>query len=307
MLKSLKRAIDAFIMSEKNDPPYTYDFLYNLNPEEYPHYLKKIYKYAMHEDLDLKKPKNFNQKIQWLKIYDSTPLKTQLTDKVLVRDWIRERIGEEYLKPLLWVGSNFDEIPFDDLPEKFIIKANHGCKWHYKIFNKTEFLNNKRLFEIIRTIFIGWMYQSFYPVAGFELQYKNIVPRLLIEPLLIEEGEEKPLEYEIYCFNSVPKIFQEIKYTKPRQCCVFDCDYKQINLKFLPDYEEVQKEASDNLKLAVTLSDKLCSGFKLVRVDWLEHKGKIYFSEMTFTPFSGFYQFHTPEWNTRLGNMLTLK
>lgn len=307
MLEKLKKKLVNFLDDEKDNPPYDYEFLVSLNSRQYPKYLKKIYKYMLNEELNLKNPKKFNEKIQWLKLYDNLPIKTQLTDKVLVRDWVKKIIGEKYLKPVLWIGDTFDEIPFDKLPDRFIIKANNGCKWHYKIKNKTDFLSNARLFGIVKSRFDGWMMQSFFPYAGFELQYKDIIPKILIEPLLVIDGEEKPTEYEIYCFNGNPKIFQKVLYLQPRQVCVYDENYNQLDLKFLPDYQIIQEEPGENLKLASLLSEKLCKEFKLVRVDWMEYKGGLFFSEMTFTPFSGFFRFNDNRWNERLGSMLNLK
>ncbi len=278
-----------------------------MDAKDYPRYLKKIFYKYTNQKLNLKNPKNFNEKIQWLKLNDTTNLKTVLTDKVLVRDFVKEKISEKYLKPVLWIGNNFDDIPFDELPERFIIKANNGCKWHFKILNKTEFLENRRLFDIVKRRFDGWMYQTFFVFCGFELQYKNIVPKILIEPLMVTELSKKPVEYEIYCFNGKPKIFQKIIYSDIRYCSVYDENYNQIDLKFRDIYEAVQEPPSENLKLAVELSQKLCLDFKLVRCDWFEYLGDLYFEEMTFTPFSGFYKFEKEEWNLRLGNMLSLK
>ena len=94
------------------------------------------YQRATGKELDLENPKTFNEKIQWLKLYDSTPIKTQLADKYLVRDWVKEKIGEEYLIPLLGVYDNFDEIDFDKLPEQFVIKCNHGCGYNIVVKDK---------------------------------------------------------------------------------------------------------------------------------------------------------------------------
>ena len=205
------------IFKNIGDPPYSYDEIIRLDEKDYPKYLKKIYKKITKENLNLKNPKSFNEKIQWLKLYDSTLLKTQLTDKVLVRDWIKKKIGDEYLKPVLWIGKNFDDIPFDELPNRFIIKANNGCKWQFIIKNKDVFLEKKILKEIVRSRFNGWMVQSFFPFAGFELQYKNIEPQILIEPLLRDEVNEKDYEIEIYCFNGSPKILQKISILIPEK------------------------------------------------------------------------------------------
>ncbi len=139
------------------DPPYSYDLLANLAESEYPKYLKKTFKYLTGKELNLKNPQTFNEKIQWLKLYDATELKTRLTDKILVRDWVKDKIGSEYLKPVLQICSCFDEINFDNLPNSFMVKANNGCKWHYRIKDKEKLLTNDILKSIVKKHFDGWL------------------------------------------------------------------------------------------------------------------------------------------------------
>ena len=296
-----------FFKKDIGEPPYEYDLLVSLAENEYPKYLKKMFKGMTGKELNLKHPKTFNEKIQWIKLYDNKQQKSELTDKVKVRYWVREKIGEKYLKPVLWIGEKYDDIPFDTLPCSFFIKLNHGCKWHFVIKKKDEFLNNEALTKIVRTHITGWSEQEFFPYAGFEMQYKGIEPKILIEPLLRDEINKKPEEIEIYCFNGEPKIFQKIRYTNPREVSIFDKKYEHINLKFLPEYELVQEEADEKIKEAVELSKELAKGFKLVRADWLKYQNQIYFNEMTFTPFSGFYRFDDERWNRKLGDMLNLR
>ena len=98
----LKELLKKFTKNDIGEPPYDYDLLINLKESEYPKYLKKMFYNITGKKLNLRHPKTFNEKIQWIKLYDSTPLKTQLTDKVLVRDWVKDKIGDEYLKPVLY-------------------------------------------------------------------------------------------------------------------------------------------------------------------------------------------------------------
>jgi len=298
--------MDNGVSNKTEYPPFRYDFLLGLKASEYPFYLKKIFKYATGDELNLDNPRTFNEKIQWLKLYDCSALKTRLTDKVLVREWVKEKIGSQYLKPLLWIGKSFDEIPWKILPDSFIIKCSHGCGWNHVIKNKLVLLQEKDLYRILKRHFDGWMYQNFFPVAGFELQYKNIVPQLLIEELMMNDINTKPLEIEVYCFNGIPKIIQEIRYSTPREASVYDENFNQINLKFKPDYIFNYKIAEKLSKEAKEISGILAHNFKLARIDWLVYNNKIYFEEITFTPFSGFYIFEEPDWNKKLGDMLQL-
>lgn len=292
---------------KETQPPYSYDFIMNLKQKDYPKYLKKIFKYNTGYNLNLKNPKSINEKIQWLKLYDSTPLKTQLTDKILVRDWVESKIGKEYLKPLLGVYTRFEDIDFSILPNSFMIKTNHGCKWHYMIKNKDEFINKKELFDYIKLEFTKWLNTNFFAIGGLELQYKNINPKILIEPILLDNPKAYPIENEIYCFNGVPKVFQEIKYTDPPICCVYDETFNILPLRFTRKYIREFKPANETIKQAVELSKCLCREFKFVRIDWLIYRNKLYFNEMTFTPFSGFNEFPREEAKYFLGDMLKLK
>ena len=294
-----------FSRKEIGEPPYEYDLLISLQESEYPKYLKKMFKGMTGRELNLKHPKTLNEKIQWIKLYDNNQLKSDLTDKVKVREWIKEKIGEEYLKPILWVGDRFEGIDFSSLPMSFIIKANHGSKWQYKINNKEEFIREEILYKFVKNRFDGWMNQSFYPWAGFEMQYKGIEPKILIEPILIEEDKNYPIEYEIYCFNGVPRIYQEIEYTTPPKCSVFNEDYTESEITLNNGYIKVNERPKEIMKEAVKLSKILSQDFKLVRVDWLIYKERIYFNEMTFTPFSGFFRIDDKT-NLKLGKMLKL-
>ncbi len=296
------------IAPDIGEPPYDYDLLISLDEKEYPKYLKKMYKTFLGKDLNLKNPKTFSEKIQWLKLYDNSPLKTTLTDKVLVRDYVKEKIGEEYLKPVLQVCKTFDEINFDELPESFIIKANHGCKWQYKIKNKSKFLEKKELVEYVKRQFTGWLEQSFFPWAGFEMQYRDIVPQILIEPILLSQNSEFSMEYEVYCFNGQPQILQKIKHSAPAECSVYDKDFAPSSILFNLSHVRVEEdEIDDNLKKATELSKVLAKDFKLTRIDWLVQDDKFYFNEMTFTPYSGFYIFEDKNLDLELGKMLNLK
>ncbi len=305
----LQKIFNSIFKRDENiaPPPYRYEFLIDLDEKYYPLYLRKIFKEKTGDELNLKNPKTFNEKIQWLKLYDTTALKTQLTDKVLVRDWISNKIGKEYLKPILQVCNSFDEIDFESLPSSFFIKTNHGCKWQYKIKDKKAFLSEEKLFNKIKNQFDDWMRRTFFPYAGFEMQYKEIMPKILIEPILAETANDFPLEYEIYCFNGVPKIYQKIRYSLHPEACVYNENYAKSDVVFNNSYIEYFEDADDMLKKAVELSKQLAKDFKLVRVDWLVHQDHLYFNELTFTPFAGFFQFENKKTDLVLGNMLKIK
>ena len=290
---------------------FDYFFLMSLNEKDYPKYLKQAFYIKFGKKLNLNHPKDINEKIQWLKIYDNKAIKQQLTDKYLVRNYVKEKIGEDFLKPILQVCNKFDEINFEILPESFVVKCNHGCKWHFFVKNKYNYLNNKKFLNFTKDITDGWISQSFFGWSDFETQYKDIQPKIIIEELLRENKNESPAEIEVWCFNSSPEIIQKSKTNTDSQkiVSIFDKNHNQLNLKFDKNNVIEQSPFDENLNLAAELSTKLADNFKLVRVDWILYKNKLYFNEMTFTPYSGFILFDKEyeDWYIKLGNMLNLK
>jgi len=137
MLKTLKD------FRKKNGTELRMCYFGLMKESHYPKYLKKWYYKKTGEILNLEKPETFNEKIQWMKLYDSTPLKTLLSDKYKVRTWVAEKIGEEYLIPLLGVWNNANEIDFDKLPNKFVLKTNHVCGWNIIVTDKKKLRNLK--------------------------------------------------------------------------------------------------------------------------------------------------------------------
>ena len=353
----MKNIFNCFGKDKIGEPPYEYNFLVNLPESGYPKYLKKIYKYRTGENLNLKHPKTFNEKIQWIKLYGVTQLMRDCTDKVKVRDYVKEKIGEEYLKPVLQIipnesketmrchceqvnnnsglarqstdGSNdkmdcradikmtlsarndgelddvstyFDKIDFDKLPDSFVIKTNHGCKWHCIIKNKQKLLQNKKLFEKLKNKFNGWLEQEFWVFEGFELNYKNLEHKIFIESYM------PSFRYiQVFCFNGIPKIYADIQLENETKICTYNEDFSYSDLVLKKeDREFMQKFPADKiLKQTFDLSKILAENFNFVRVDWIVFNNSLKFEELTFTPYSGFSEIEE-KWNRKLGDFLNL-
>ena len=322
-----------------SNPPWEYNFLLNLDEKEYPKYLAKLFYLKTGEKLPLlkewnfksgylsykinkKKLKTFNQKLQWIKLYGITDLMRDCTDKVKVRDYVREKIGDEYLKPVLQVirseesgvRSNnltanssllttnlFDKVDFEKLPNTFIIKCNHGCKWHYIIKNKNEYLKNKRLVDITRCNITGWLEQDYSLWGGFEMQYREIKPKIFIEPLLRDNINQDAQKLNVYCFNGIPKTF--IKFFDNHKMSIWDEEFHSMENIFGFHEENINLPFDEYLNQSIDLSKKLARNFDFVRVDWMIFKNKLYFEELTFTPYSGFHKIDKKN-NYELGNFL---
>jgi len=278
-----------------------YDYYEDLFTNRYEKELKIWYKAKTGEDLNLQNPKTFNEKIQWLKLYDSTPLKTRLADKYLVREWVAEKIGAEYLIPLLGVWDSFDEIDFDKLPERFVLKANHGYHWNYIVTDKSLF--NK---EEAKAKFDEWLNTNF-AFKGLELHYMNIPPKIIADEYL--ENEENDLyDYKVFCFGGKAEI---INYISGRNRDVkeayFDLNWRKLpfTTSFARNNAEISKPK--NLELLIELAEKLAAGFPHVRVDfYILNDGSLKFGEMTFTTANGLDKWDPPEYNRVYGDLLKL-
>jgi hypothetical protein len=271
---------------------------------KYPELLLDWYFEKTGEKLNLDNPRTYNEKIQWLKLYDTTPLKTQLSDKYMVRQWVSERIGEDYLIPLLGAWDNFDEINFDNLPNRFVLKANHGCGWLVIVKDKSKFDKTAA-----KKKFVTWMNTNFAYCVGLELQYRDIKPKIIAEQYL-EDGSGGLADYKFYCFEGKP------------YCIVYLVDrfgkggYKAImyDLNWLPTgwtadahHKSGNKiKKPDNLDEMINIVRILCTGFHHVRIDLYLANNQIYLGEMTFTSASGLEHFEPEEWNLKLGEMIKL-
>ena len=263
--------------------------------------LLKWYERRTNTTFDFENPKTYNEKIQWMKIYDNTPLKTKLTDKYLVREWIKEKIGEQYLVKLLGVWESFDDINFDLLPNKFILKANHGCEMNIIVKNKT-ILNIPEA----RKKFNLWMKQN-YAFFSYEFQYLNIKPKIIAEEYLENENNEL-YDYKVFCFNGkVNSIgFFSNRVNHETKLAFYDLNWNKLNYTFYNIDEKVMPKPK-NLKLLIDLSEKLSQGFSHVRVDfYILNDESIKFGEMTFSTHSGTAKWSPPEQNKIFGDMIQL-
>lgn len=279
-----------------------YDYYASLPTELYPIELKYWYKRITGEELDLDNPQTFNEKINWMKIYDKDDRKTILADKYLVRQYVKEKIGDEYLTKILGVWKNFDEINFNNLPEKFVLKCNHGCGWNIIVQDKSKFNYNSARKNINQ-----WLKTNYAFVYGFENHYKNITPLIIAEEY-IENDNNDLYDYKFWCYNGKVEF---IMFLSNRKNSLLMDNY-DINWELLPftyDYpnSNIDREKPSNLKEMIELAEVLAEGFSFVRVDFYRlNDGKIKFGEMTFTPASGTCRWNEKDINNKLGKLISL-
>lgn len=266
--------------------------------------IKKWYKDNTGEELDFKNPQTYNEKIQWMKVYDTTPLKTRLADKYLVREWVKEKIGEEYLIPNLGVWDSFDEINFDELPNQFVLKCNHGAGYNIIVKDKSQ-LDIK----VARKKINKWLQEDFAFKNGFEMQY-SAIPRKIIAEKYIENFDNDLYDYKVWCFNGNAHYIQFLseRNTDGLKMAFYDREWNKQNFVYNYPIDIKEIKRPQNLELLLALAEKLAEGFSHVRVDfYITNEGRIYFGEMTFTSYSGVSHWEPQSTNLMLGQMIKLK
>lgn len=277
----------------------------NMDPKRYPKILAESFKKRKGNTLDFDNLKTFTEKLQWLKIYDATPLKSLLTDKYLVRNWVAEKIGEQYLIPLLGVWDNFDDINFDNLPNQFVLKCNHGSGMNIIVRNKKTF--NK---QYARERINAWLAFDYAARPNLELHYTRIDRKIIAEKFMVNGNLPDLTDYKFYCFNgklSHCKVVSDRSID--RRLDYFDNNWKHLDFerKDHPNSDHPEKIACPkNFELMKELATKLSKGFSLVRVDLYDIAGHVYFGEMTFTPSAGNFSYKSEGTDEYLGSLLTL-
>ena len=263
-------------------------------------FLKKQYEIRLQKELNLDKPETFNEKMQWLKINNRKENYIQMVDKYQVRSVVEDIIGKEYLVPLLGVYSNFDEIDFDKLPNKFVIKTTHDSGGVFVCEDKSE-LNKITLKKSInRSLKRNYYYHS------REWPYKFVKPKIIIEQYL-ENDTNGLYDYKVWCFNGKARYIQFIsgRKMKPKEV-FFDTEWNMQNFTYLnPQYDKYVKKP-EKLKDIITLSEKLSENIPFLRVDFYILQNKIYFGELTFYPNSGMTKWNPENIDNLLGKQVSI-
>ena len=266
--------------------------------------IKKQFKSNLDYEVNLDNPQTFNEKIQWLKLYNHDPLITKCADKYLAREYIKEKVGEEYLIPLLGVWDRVEDIDFDSLPNQFVLKVNWGWGQNIIVQDKAK-LN----IEEVKNKLNNWLepFSNHY-YYSFEWSYKNIKPKIICEKY-IEQLDGQVYDYKIFCFNGDPRYIQvDLDRFTDHKRCIYDHHWNKQEFKSHVSYGfysgNIKKPKK--LELILDLSKKISSNFYHVRVDWYIIKEKLYFGELTFYHGNGVEQFSIPEWDYKWGQLLEL-
>ena len=264
-------------------------------------YLKVAYYFNMGERLNLNNPVWFSEKMQWLKIYDCKDEYHILADKIRVRDYVAKKIGEEHLIKQIGVYNNPEEIPYNSLPNRFVLKCNHDAGSVLICKDKNEFDRKKANAYLAKRLKINFW------LEGRENVYKTVVPQILCEEY-IGDDQHVPEDYKIYCFGGEPQFIHVIegRYQKMRNI-FFDTNWNRIYIDGNKDTnEEIITKRPVQLDNMLNLACKLAEGIKFVRVDFYIVHGIIYFGEMTFYPSAGYRRFSPPEVDKHYASLIDI-
>lgn len=250
-------------------------------------YIRLYYRMRLGKKLNIKNPQTFNEKLQWIKFNYRYPLQSIVSDKVLVREYVKDKIGEQYLITLYGKWEKFEDINFDKLPNQFVLKCNHDSGGLIVCTNKEE-LNYKWAKKIIERS----LRSNFYYI-GREYQYRNIRPMILCEEFISDNGTI-PIDYKIYCYNGEPDMILVCRdrfsnKSHRASYLFFDKEWRFLPLnKGDENLIHIDVECPPNLDEMLIVAQKLSKEFIFARIDLYNVGGRVYFGEITLSPNSGF-------------------
>lgn len=270
-------------------------------------YLKWMFRLKMGKKLNLDAPKTYNEKLQWIKLYDRNPEYTTMVDKFAVKKFVSDKIGEEYVVPNYGVWDTPEQIDFDALPNSFVLKTNQGggSQGLYFCKNKSELDKAAAIEEMRRGLKMS-IYKHFR-----EWPYKNVKPRIIAEEYLSPKSQNGIDDYKILCFDGKAEYieYHTDRFSDHHKQYWLTCDWKLADIS-QSDYSEVGKDLCqkpDCLEEMLRLSEVLAKDIPHIRVDWYNNDGKLYFGELTFFDGSGFEKFDDISMDLKLGELIDLK
>ena len=272
--------------------------IYRMDDKEY---LKILYEIVMGKRLELDNPQTFNEKLQWLKLYDRNDEYTKMVDKYEVKKYVEDKIGKQYIIPTLGVWDRFEDIDFDKLPNKFVLKYTHDSGGVVICKDKNLFDRKLAQKKINKNLKEKFFWQS------REWPYKNVKPRIIAEEFLENKSKEEIVDYKYYCFDGKPKVLDVCSNrSKKLNESYFDCDWNKIDVTEGGSERDDNLKKPENLELMNEIAAKLSTGIPTARIDLYNIDGKIYFSEITLYSAGGFEKFTPEEFDLKLGKYIDI-
>ena len=265
-------------------------------------YLKILYNIRTGKKLDLKNPRSFNEKLQWLKIHNRCPEFTRMVDKYEAKSFVAERLGEEYVIPALGVWERFEDIDFDSLPDQFVLKCTHDSGGLVICRDKSQFDKEAARKKIERSL-----KQNYY-WGSREWPYKDVKPRILAEEYVEDAISQELRDYKLFAFNGDVKVFYITSGRKAgdRRTDYFDMTFNHLDIQDDDPNAESCPAMPKNFQRMKQIAEELSRGIPHLRVDFYEVNGKIYVGELTFFYLSGFVPFKPEKWNNVFGEWIDL-
>lgn len=275
-----------------------------VKDDEY--YVRMLYFLCMKKKLNLNQPSTFNEKLQWLKLYDQHDEYTDLVDKAKVKSYVAELIGEKYIIPTLGVWDHFEDIDFDLLPEQFVMKCTHDS-------GSTVVCKDKKNLNVVKVRKkINKALKCDIFVKTREYPYKMVKPKIIVEKYMNDKSQtDDLLDYKIMVFNGeVRCVFVCSNRNHPKGLCVDFYDLDWNHLPFQRHYRNnpLPIDKPSQMEKMISLSKQLASRLNapFVRIDFYQIGEQPYFGEITFYPGNGMEEFTPEEWDYRLGEWLEL-
>lgn len=283
----------------KNIILFPLNLMYKISPK---FVLKLLFRFKQGYKLNLSNPKSYNEKLQWIKLNYKNEWMPKCCDKYEVREYIKYKNCSELLNDLLWEGFNPYDIPYDKLPEKFVIKVTHGSTFNIIVKDKNT-IDKKKITKSLNK----WLRAKFIPCYG-EWFYGKVKPRIIVEKYLENENFGELLDFKVFCFNGKAKLIDvhSGRFSEHKRN-VYDRNWNLLNdVYFKYDhFEGVDKpEVLDDL---IKYAEILSSDFLHARVDFFIVDSKIIFGEITFTNGAGFDKIRPIEFDYEMGSYLDLK
>ena len=267
-------------------------------------YLRLRYFVLMRKHLHLKKPVTFNEKLQWLKLHDRKEIYTTMVDKCEAKNYVANIIGDEYIIKTLGVWESFNDIDFDSLPEKFVLKCTHDSGGLVIVNDKSK-LDVKKAKEKIEKS----LKTNFYWSAR-EWPYKNVKPRIIAEEYMEDKETAELRDYKFFCFNGVAKALfvasERQKEDEETKFDFFDTDYNHLPIINGHPNAETPPKKPKCFEQMKQFAEMLSKGIPHLRVDFYEVNGHVYFGELTFSHWSGMVPFEPAEWDKTFGDWIEL-
>lgn len=264
---------------------------------------KFYYRIVLKKKLNLDNPKTFNEKLQWMKLYyyPNNPLVVKCADKFAVREYIESRGYKDLLVPLLGSWERADDIEWEILPDKYVLKCNHGCAYNIVCTNNDTFDKKKALKQLN-----SWMKEDF-GAFNIEIHYSMIKPHMIT---CEEYLGDNITDYKFFCFNGEPKyiyVSNDLIHDRQAQIGFFYLDGKKMPLR-RDDYTDITSVVlPDFFNEMLSVSKDLCKDFPFVRVDFFLANNRFYFAELTFTPGACMMPFNPDKYDMEWGNLIDLK